>query len=254
VTQVPAHELDGYPDYWRINYRVKTDSQGNAYVLFYQSNLKDWSTDNIFSQGGPSNIGEMEYYLAKLSYDHDGTLQVDYVLPTTSLKGSSQNVLYDPQWESGFAIDQNDNPWMAFSSSGKLIIGEMPTDPKNETPWMEFSMSGAECFKPSLTVGIHNEIIVGFHAVTNGMVGTYFMVSYDDGENWQPPQLVTKSIWRLSSISNVLNNTGLRESMDVGPDGEIYYTYADPRSGELSTYVAVIDLGDNKTPSQLTRN
>jgi hypothetical protein len=267
AVNVPAPVVDGYPYHWRINYQVKTDSQGNAYVLFYQTNMRHWSSSgmNVFSEGGASNKGETAYWLGKLGYDQDGKLKVDDVFPITDLKGVSWGSAYKPETQSGFAIDQNDVPWMAFTSAGKIIIGnanfvvDSPDDsgrqPLQPSPWMEFSIPGATCFKPSLAVGIHNEIVVGFHAVKSGMVSTYFMVSYDNGNTWQPPQLVTKSTWRFSSASQDLNGTGFRENMNVGPDGKIWYTYADDRSGKLSTYIAIIDLGDNpNTSSQLTRN
>lgn len=255
AVNVPAPQVEGYPYHWRINYRVKTDSKGNAYVLFYQTSMRHWSSSgmNVFSEGGASNKGETAYYLSKLSYDENGKLKVDDVFPTTKLQGVSWGSAYDPETQSGFAIDQNDVPWMAFTSAGKIVIGDAnfvvnspdysAGQPPEPSQWTEFCLSGATCFKPSLAVGIHNEIVVGFHAVKKGMVSTYFMVSYDNGNTWQQPQLVTKSTWRFSSVSQGLNGTGLREGMDVGPDGKIWYAYADNRSGILSTYVAEIDLG-----------
>jgi hypothetical protein len=274
--QVPAPEVPGYPYYWRISYNPKPTSTG-VDVLFYQSSVKYWNENNVFSEG---IIGDARYYLAELSFDkivnvnysNSGDvissepnysvtykLKVDDVLPAPAMQGSRWGSSYDPETQSGFAIDQNDNAWIAFTSAGKINIGEIDTYNNNSSdylrpplqepsPWMAFCLSGATCFEPSLVIGIHNEIVVGFHAIKNGMESTYFMVSYDNGDTWQPPQPVTKSAWRVSVLSNVLNGTGLRENMAVGPNGEIYYTYADPRSGRLSTYVAVIDLGDNKTP------
>ena len=242
VTQVPAPEdAAGYPDYWRINYKPKATSTG-VDVLFYQTNTKNWNKNDPFSEG---RKGETAYYLAQLSFDEKAKLKVDNVLPAPDLKGVSWGSVYDPETQNGFAIDHNDVPWMAFTSAGKIIIGNM-SDSRDQLPWMEFSLSGTTCFKPSLAVGKNYEIFVGFHAVKNGRVGTYFMVSYDNGQNWTSPQLVTRSTWRFSSLPKDSNGTGLREGIDVSPNGNIYYTYADNRNGRLSAYVAIIDLGRNK--------
>jgi hypothetical protein len=262
VAQVPAPEEAGYPDYWRINFKPKATSNG-VDVIFYQTNTKKWNENDPFSEG---RKGETAYYLAQLSFDENAKFKVDNVLPTTDLQRVSWGSVYDPETQNGFAIDSNDTAWMAFTSAGKIVIGKIDADnnsndylfrspPQESSPWMEFGMSGASCFKPSLVVGKNNEIFVGFHAVKNNMVSTYFMVSYDNGNTWQPPQLVTKSTWRFSSLSKDSNGSGLREGIDVSPDGKIYYTYADDRNGKLLTYVAIIDLGaDVNISSQLTRN
>lgn len=244
VAQVPIPQVEGYPYRWQINDKPKSTSDG-VDVLFYLTNMRYWNKNEPFNEGSSSNKGKTAYWLVKLNYDQNGKLKVDGVFPTTDLKGVSWGSVYTPETQSGFDIDHNDNAWMAFTSAGKIIIGNMNSgnsSSKDSLPWMEFSMPGEVLFKPSLAVGKNNEIFLGYHAVKNGMVGTYFIVSYDNGQNWTLPQPVTKSTWRFSSLT-VLNGTGLREGIDVAPDGRIWYTYADNRNGKLSTYVAIIDLG-----------
>ena len=59
----------GYPDAWRIGYKLATAPDGSAYVAGYQLDMKDWRYSSPFWKGGNSNIGRIAFGVARLSFD-----------------------------------------------------------------------------------------------------------------------------------------------------------------------------------------
>ncbi len=274
ITQVPALKLEDYPYDWRIGYRIKTSPDGSAYVTSYQSNMKYWSKDNIFSQGGSGNIGNLGFTVARLHFDKiakrvpdldtpsDKINVVTYSLtaePATWMTSVSKNfnILYDSQWQTGLDVDNLGRAWIAVSDNGRIDIGHTDIissgNQRQETsPWMSFCIDGQSCFKPSLAIG-GDMIFVGFHTLDKGMVRTYYMISKDRGETFLTPQLVTSYAWSWSSIGNLTNNVGLRENATSGVDANgnlvFVYAYSVARNGQPNVDVVVIDPGFQRNTS-----
>jgi hypothetical protein len=239
MAQVPTVKLDGYPDYWRIGYRIKTAPDGSANVSFYQSMLRQWSSGDIFNQGGASNIGNLGFALAKIHRDPiSGKLDVDEPQWMTSV-ANNLNLPFDPEWQTGLDVDSKGQVWMAVSDNGRIDIGST-----GMSAWRSFCLDGQSCFKPSLAVK-DNMVFVGFHGRdNNGMVRTYYMISYDDGRSFTEPQLVTPYAWSWSSMSGLTNNVGLRENATAGVDNSgnpvFVYAFGVGRNGQPNVDVAVI--------------
>jgi hypothetical protein len=250
ITQVPAVELEGYPYHWRIGYRIKTAPDGSAYVSFYQSMLKKWNSNAIFSQGGSDNIGDLGFALARIHRDPlTGRLSTDSVEWMTSVS-KNLSLPFDPQWQTGLDVDDLGRAWIAVSDNGRIDIGHTdiinPASKMQEiSPWMSFCIDGQSCFKPSLAVS-GDMVFVGFHTLDkSGMVRTYYILSYDKGKTFSQPKLVTSYAWSWSSMANVTNNVGLRENATSGVDASnnpiFAYSFGVARNGQPNVDVVVID-------------
>jgi len=264
IVKVPAITLEGYPYDWRIGYRLKTAPDGSAYVSFYQSNLKFWSTDNIFSQGGSDNIGDLGFAVAHLHFNQSvtntpplDTEHVSYKLTADPAewminlpRKTNLNLPYDPEWQTGLDVDNLGRAWIAVSDNGKIDIGHTDNtissgnDRQETSPRLSFCMEGQSCFKPSLAIS-GDMVFVGFHTLAKGMVRTYYMISYDNGETFSTPQLATSYAWSWSSMSNLINNVGLRENatsgVDVNGDPVFFYAFGIGRKGQPNVDVVAIN-------------
>jgi len=214
----------GYPYSWRIGYRVEAAPDGTAVVSFYQSNLKSWNEDSMLSEGSPSNIGRMGFETALIHFDGKH-LSADPPAWAISVDRTSS------QWQSGLAVDDSGQAWMAVETGGGISVGPIGGS------WQKLSVPGKSSFKPSLAMG-GGIIFVGWHAEDpNGRVWTYYTLSYDGGLTFLPPALVTAATWYPSSAPQV-NGVGLRENADFA-DGVFYYAYGDARSG-TAVYMAQV--------------
>ena len=54
----------GYPDAWRIAYKLTPAPDGSAYVAGYQLDMKRWDIGCPFCKGGAANIGRLAYGIA----------------------------------------------------------------------------------------------------------------------------------------------------------------------------------------------
>ena len=265
IAQVPAVKLDDYPYDWRIGYRIKTAPDGSAYVSFYESLLKSWNSEgtNIFNQGGSSNIGALGFAIARLHFDPIpnltpyGAEHFNYNFtadPAVWMTSVSENLdlPIDPEWQTGLDIDDLGQVWIAVSNDGKIDIGH--TDDKLESSfWLSLGLDGQSVFKPSLAVS-GEMVFVGFHGMDNcGMVRTYYIISYDKGETFSSPQLVTPYAWSWSLIGNLTNNVGLRENatsaVDANGNPVFVYGFGVARNGQPNVDVAVIDPGFQRNTS-----
>lgn len=241
IVQVPHVQLKGFPDWWRIGYRLKTAPDGSVIVSFYQSNMKYWSKNDIFNQGGPDNIGRLGFATAQLHFDPK-TKKLTADKPVWAISLSSKNT--KPQWQTGLDIDQSSGRvFMSVADSAKNgIIRVGHSDDKGKSwNWKTLGVSGESNRKPSIA-SQDGVVFVGFHGLDKkGTVGTYFTVSYDNGKTFSTPKLVTKNRYKQAWINGVVNGTGLRENVTFGPNGYIYYAYgvALP-GGKVETRVAVI--------------
>lgn len=241
IVQVPHVQLKGFPDWWRIGYRLKTLPDGSVIVSFYQSNMRNWSKDDIFNQGSEANIGRLGFATAKINFDRK-TKKLIADKPVWAITLSSKNT--KAQWQTGLDIDQsNGRVWMSvsdYTKKGVVRIGHSDNEGQS-WDWKTLGITGESSSKPS--VASQNGIVfVGFHGLdSKGTVGTYFSMSYDRGKTFSTPKLVTNNRYKHAWISGVVNGVGLRENATFGPNGLIYYSYgvALP-GGKVETRVAVI--------------
>ena len=111
----------GYPDAWRISYRLTTAPDGSAYVAGYQLDMKSWRYSAPFYKGGYSNIGRIAFGITRLSFDRTtrslkrGPNVLATVLPenawnlgwTPGLRGVNVGVA-EPCWATGLALTRRD--------------------------------------------------------------------------------------------------------------------------------------------------
>jgi hypothetical protein len=214
----------GYPYSWRIGYRIEAAPDGTARVAFYQSNLQKWNSANVLYQGKGLNIGRMGFETAVVHFD--GTaLSIDPPVPAARVDHT------EAEWQSQMAVDGQGRTWLAIENRGRVTLGPL------DGSWREISVPGKYSFKPSIAIS-GRVIFVGWHAQdSSGQVWTYYTISYDGGETFRPPALVTGASWNPGS-TNAINGVGLRENADFD-NGIVYYAYGDARSG-LNVYLAVI--------------
>ncbi len=217
----------GYPYTWNMGYRIKAAPDGTAVVSFYQSSLRSWTEANMFSEGIGSNVGRRDFETALVHFDGK-KLTADPPTPAVSVDHASA------QWQSGLAVDDAGRTWLAVESGTGIRVGRLDTG-----GWQSFSVPGKDSFKPSLAAS-GQTIFVGWHAEDpDGRVWTYYSLSYDDGQTFLPPTLVTDFSWYPSSVASLVNGVGLRENADTA-DGVFFYVYGDARSG-AGVYLARIE-------------
>jgi hypothetical protein len=224
-TEVPlGPNPKGFPFSWRLGYRIEAAPDGSAYVSYYESDLKKWSSANIFNESWGSNIGRRGYAIARVHFD--GTkMTAD---PPTWVANSD---IAETQFQSGLAIDGNSNAWLAIENKGKISFGEIGGTRVN------ISVAGMYNFKPSLAIS-GDTFFLGWHAKDKGgRIWTYYAISYDGGKTFGTPAVVTRATWKNSAAPD-MNGVGLREDATFS-GGTVYYAYGDARSG-LGVYMAVI--------------
>ena len=215
----------GYPFTWTIGYRIKAAPDGTAMVSFYQSNLRSWDESNMFSEGSGGNVGARGFETAVIHFDGK-RLTADPPATAVSVDHASA------QWQSGLAFDDTGQAWMAVEDGIGISVGRL------NGSWQNFSIPGKDSFKPSVAVS-GRTIFVGWHAEDpDGRVWTYYSLSYDGGETFLTPALVTGATWYPASAASLVNGVGLRENADAA-DGLFYYVYGDARSG-AGVYLAQI--------------
>jgi hypothetical protein len=223
-TEVALDSMPGYPYSWRIGYRIAAAPNGTAFVSFYQSSLKSWNPANMLWEGPDSNIGRLGFEVALVHFD-GANLSADRPVWATSVDQTAA------QWQSGLAVDDSGRAWLAVESNGGVSVGRL------DGAWTAFSIPGQSSYKASLAIS-GRIIFVGWHATdAANQVRTYYTLSYDGGQTFLPPALVSNVSWSPGSATAV-NGVGLRENADFG-NGVIYYAYGDARSG-TAVYLAQI--------------
>ena len=213
----------GYPYAWRLGYRIEAAPDGTAYVTFYESSLKRWSTANIFNEGFGKNIGRRGYEIAHVHFDGK-TLTGDKPVWMVNTD------IAETQFQSGLAVDDNATPWLAVESKSKIRLVQLGGLVK------DFAVSGYN-FKPSLAIS-GRTIFLGWHVKDkSGKIWTYYTISYDDGVSFLPPARISNGSWLKKSAPDE-NGVGLREQASFA-NGVVYYAYGDARS-QLGVYLAQI--------------
>jgi hypothetical protein len=234
-TEVPAIGQPGYPYTWRFGNRLAVAPGGAAYVSFWENDMRYWDSNDMFNQGWSGNIGRTGYATARI---HLGTtLTADP--PVWAIdQVPAPSAAFDPGSQSSLAVSDSGELWMAVNDTtatgGTIRIG-CSTDDGANWSWRTLDVPGKQSFKASIAMA-DGVVFVGWHAVgEDGLVGTYYTLSYDGGATFLPPHPVTQATYHEPVITN---GTGLRENADF-ENGRIYYAWGDARDG-LSTYVATI--------------
>jgi hypothetical protein len=215
----------GYPFTWTMGYRIKAAPNGSAIVSFYRSSLRSWDESNMFAEGSGGNVGGRAFETALIHFDGK-SLAADPPASAVSVDHASA------EWQSGLAIDESGHTWMAVENGTGIGVGRL------DGVWQSVSIPGKNSFKPSLAVG-DGTIFVGWHAEDpDGRVWTYYSLSYDGGDTFLPPTLVTQATWYPGAAASLVNGVGLRENADFA-NGVFYYVYGDARSG-VGVYLAQI--------------
>lgn len=240
MTKVPVVTLtSGYPAYDRIGYHitpVRDDGSGvSAWVSFYQADLQSWNPKAVLDEGSSSNVGRRVLAVTDLVFDHVPGRKptLTYARGGTSIAISSKSL---DRWQTSLAWGGTDDGrtwWAAGSANGAVLLAHHLPDGQIAT--RRLTLPGKSSFKPSIAAA-SNIVFVGWHATDSaGRVWTYYSLSYDGGQTFSPPALVTKSTWFEPTV---LNGVGLRENACIG-SGVIYYAYGDNRAG-TGIYVARI--------------
>jgi hypothetical protein len=217
--------LASYPYALRIGYRVEAAPDGTAFVSYYESDLKSWSSSNIFHEGSVKNVGRRGIEISRIHFAGQ-TLSADSPVWATSIS------VKEPQFDSGLAVDDTGRAWLAVENGGKIRVGPVGGS------WTDISIAGKNGLKPSIAIS-GQTIFVGWHPQdkSGARMRTYYTISYDGGQTWLPPAQVTGNSWSPKAAS-VTNGVGLRENA-VFANGTVYWAYGDARSG-LKSYLAVI--------------
>lgn len=270
-TEVPKLSApSGYPDAWRIGYRLATASDGSAYVAGYQLDMKVWRYSSPFYKGGYSNIGRIAFGVARLSFDRKarrlthGPSILATRLPETAwnlgwtpwLKGVNVG-LAEPCWATGLVVDAEGRIYLAVAADGRIRI--LTSDDKGRT-WRRSDLPQAPAaggraqrsMRPELVVG-DGFIAVLFHTVdasgTNRTAGNAVAVSFDGGASWVGPTAVNRSRWRIARIIATYNGPGLRDRGALLADGRtIYFAYGDGRDGRSAAFGARIRVTPAEPP------
>jgi hypothetical protein len=215
----------GYPYTWTIGYRIEAAPDGTALVSYYRSDLRSWKVADMFNEGFGSNIAGRGFETALIHFDGKN-LKAD--APSFAVSVDRQSA----EWQSELAFDDSGRAWLAVENGDGVRVGRL------DGVWQEFSIPGKSSFKPSIAIG-GRTIFVGWHAEDlDGRTWTYYSLSYDGGETFLPPALVTPASWYPASAAYLVNGVGLRENAEFA-NGVFYYAYGDARSG-VGVYLAQI--------------
>ena len=283
MAQVGAVGLSGYPDAWRIGYRIRTAPDGSAFVACYEAAMRHWNQYDPFASGGLDNVGRVGFAVARLRYDRAAhrlsagaavwalTLAHNsYTVIGSAAPGTTNVLSPDPRWQIGLDVDQaSGRLFMAVSdyaapvapgrAHGVVRVGF--TDDGSNWQWRALGslphIQGLpqSAFKPTLAVS-NGVVFVGFHGLEDvdkgaslrATVGTYYSLSYDAGDDFTAPAAITAARWFPTDLAADANGAGLRERADFGPDGIVRYAYGDGRlaaeyPGRSAVFVALVDPG-----------
>jgi hypothetical protein len=251
-TEVPKLTApSGYPDAWRIGYKLTTAPDGSAYVAGYQLDMRNWSISCPFCKGGYSNVGRIAFGVARLSLDRaTGRLTHGANILATKLPETAWNLGYtqalkgvnvglaEPCWATGLVVDAKGRIYYAVAGDGRIRI--VTSDDRGRT-WHTRYVPQAPAangrsqrsMRPELVVG-EGFVAVLFHTVdasgSSRTAGNAVAVSFDRGATWVGPRPVNSHRWSIARIIARYNGPGLRDEATLLADGKtIYFAYGDGR-------------------------
>jgi hypothetical protein len=280
ATEVPvAARPRGYPDSWRIAYRLRTAPDGAVYASWFQADLRHWDRKNIFVRGGPANVGRLGVAVARLRFDRaKRTFAVapsriaatvpESVFTTSggSAPGTGGAIRPDPIWQHGFDVDpQTGRLFVAVGTYGSSVGGKprgairVAASGDGGGTWSLTTLAAAplvagrrqSSFRPNLVAG-PGYVLVTFRTLddvgTSATVGTAFTFSTDGGTTWRAPAPISATRWVARNVASVTNGMGLRERAERLANGDVFWAYGDGRhaagsaAGRTAVYGARIDI------------
>ena len=260
-TEIPKLSAPaGYPDAFRIGYKLATAPDGSAYVEGYQLDMRYWSVARPFAKGGATNIGRIAFGVVRVTFNRR-TRRIAHgpnVLAATLPKStwnlgralSGVNVsLVEPCWATGLVVDEGGRIYFALGGDGRILI--LTSDDKGAT-WHRRTLPKAPAVRGLAQLSTRPDLVarpgfvaVLFHTVdatgSNRTYGTAAAVSFDRGATWSGPRAVTANRWRINPIIATYNGPGLRDRAVVLADGRtIYFAYGDGRDGRSDAFGARI--------------
>lgn len=250
----------GYPDAWRIGYRLATAPDGSAYVSSYQLDMKVWRSAAPFSKGGSANIGRLAFGVARLFYDPVArTLTHGPNVLVTTLPRSAWNVgwtaalqganvgLAESCWATRLSVDASGRIYYALAGDGRIQL--LTSDDEGET-WRAQFLPAAPMANGRPQKSIRPDLVIGdgfaavlFHTVDASgsarTVGNAVAVSFDRGETWDGPRPVNGRRWAVAPILARYNGPGLRDSGVLLADNRtLFFAYGDGRDGYSAVFGA----------------
>jgi hypothetical protein len=269
----------GYPESWRIAYRVRTAPDGTVYASWYQVDMRHWDRANIFAKGGPANVGRLAVVIARTRFDRStrrfvvgrprvaATIaETAFTTASASAAGTGGNIRPDPIWQQGFDIDpETGRLYVAVAGygaskpgapRGTIRVGR--SDDGGETwtfvtlpPLASVAGRRQSSIKPNLVAGA-GHVVVTFHSLddvgANATVGSALTLSADGGLTWHPAVAVSAKRWRATALGGVTNGVGLRERAERLANGDVFWAYGDARhatasaTGRTAVYGALIHM------------
>jgi hypothetical protein len=269
----------GYPESWRIAYRVRTAPDGTVYASWYQVDMRHWDRANIFAKGGPANVGRLAVVIARIGFDRSArrfsvgrprvAATIDenaFTTASASVAGTGGNIRPDPIWQYGFDVDPDSGRlYLAVGAYG-AAIGAAPrgtirvgrSDDRGDT-WTFTRLPALanvagrrqSSIKPNLVAG-RGYVVVTFHSLddagANATLGNAFTFSADGGQIWHPPAAISAKRWRGNALGGVVNGIGLRERAERLANGDVFWAYGDGRhataaaTGRTAVYGALIHI------------
>ena len=251
----------GYPDSWRIGYRLVTAPDGSVYASWYQVDLRRWDRVRIFAKGGAGNVGRLGVAIARIRFDRSkrtfsvgpSTIaatvrETAYTTSGASAPGTAGNIRPDPMWLHGIDVDpQSGRIYLAVAGYGPAAPGASRgtirvarSDDAGRT-WKFTTVPSLppvngrrqSSIKPNLVVAAGGSVVVTFHSLddtmANATIGNAYAVSTDAGVTWGTPVAVSGVRWRAANLGGVVNGAGLRERATRLANGDVYWVYGDGR-------------------------
>jgi hypothetical protein len=280
AAEVPvAPRPRGYPDSWRIAYRLRPAPDGAVYASWFQADLRHWDRKNIFARGGPANVGRLGVAIARLRFDRTrrtfevGLSRIAVTVPETvfttssgSASGTGGTIRPDPIWQHGFDVDPlTGRLHVAVGTYGSSVGGKprgsirlVNSDDGGKT-WALTTLPAPariagrvqSSFRPNLVAG-PDYVLVTFRTLddvgANATIGTAFTLSTDGGLTWRAPAPISATRWSAQNIAGVTNGIGLRERAERLANGDVFWAYGDGRNaagsaaGRTAVYGALIHV------------
>jgi hypothetical protein len=280
AAEVPvATRPHGYPESWRIAYRVRTAANGTLYASWYQVDMRHWDRTNIFAKGGSGNVGRLAMVVARISFDRrTRTFKVGqpriaatvaenaFTTSSASASGTGGNIRPDPMWQQGIDVEPGTGRlYVAVAGFGAPVNGRprgtirVGRSDDGGKAWTFTTLPSLpdvrgraqSSIKPNLVAG-RDYVVVTFQTLddtgANATIGNAYVVSSDGGRTWGAPRPVSATRWSAARLGGVTNAFGLRERAERLANGDVFWAYGDGRhmgagsTGRTAVYGTLIHI------------
>jgi hypothetical protein len=261
ATEIPvAPPPSGYPESWRIAYRVLSAPDGSVFASWYQVDMRHWDRINIFAKGGSGNVGRLGVAIAHVTFDRSsgrlrvGPSRIGVTVPETafttsgaSAAGTGGSIRPDPMWVHGFDVDPaTGRLYLAVARYGAAASeaphGTIRIGRSNDAgaTWTFTTLPAVPAisgrrqssFRPNL-VASGRSVVVTFRTLddvgSGATIGIAYAFSPDAGSTWQVSVQASPTRWRAADLGAVVNGIGLRERAERLANGDVFWAYGDGR-------------------------